>query len=45
MHEAVELKQQLQTEHEQALVALHTKQKEINQLQKVCLKTALSLFF
>uniref|UniRef100_A0A3B5B7M7 RIMS-binding protein 2 n=1 Tax=Stegastes partitus TaxID=144197 RepID=A0A3B5B7M7_9TELE len=35
MHEAVELKQQLQTEHEQALVALHTKQKEINQLQKV----------
>ncbi|XP_008283447.1 RIMS-binding protein 2 [Stegastes partitus] len=34
MHEAVELKQQLQTEHEQALVALHTKQKEINQLQK-----------
>uniref|UniRef100_A0A3Q2W7M0 RIMS-binding protein 2 n=1 Tax=Haplochromis burtoni TaxID=8153 RepID=A0A3Q2W7M0_HAPBU len=39
MHEAVEVKQQLQTEHEQALVALHTKQKEINQLQKVCLKT------
>ncbi|XP_076614787.1 RIMS-binding protein 2-like isoform X6 [Chaetodon auriga] len=35
MHEAVELKQQLQIEHEQALVALHTKQKEINQLQKV----------
>ncbi|KAK1884395.1 RIMS-binding protein 2 [Dissostichus eleginoides] len=35
MQEAVELKQQLQTEHEQALVALHTKQKEINQLQKV----------
>uniref|UniRef100_A0A7N6F6E5 SH3 domain-containing protein n=1 Tax=Anabas testudineus TaxID=64144 RepID=A0A7N6F6E5_ANATE len=34
MHEAVELKQQLQIEHEQALVALHTKQKEINQLQK-----------
>ncbi|XP_072228174.1 RIMS-binding protein 2 isoform X3 [Leuresthes tenuis] len=34
MHEAVKLKQQLQTEHEQALVALHTKQKEINQLQK-----------
>ncbi|XP_051794940.1 RIMS-binding protein 2 isoform X2 [Acanthochromis polyacanthus] len=34
MHGAVELKQQLQTEHEQALVALHTKQKEINQLQK-----------
>ncbi|KAK5851870.1 hypothetical protein PBY51_023387 [Eleginops maclovinus] len=35
MHEAVELKQQLQIEHEQALVALHIKQKEINQLQKV----------
>uniref|UniRef100_A0A3Q3LMS9 RIMS-binding protein 2 n=1 Tax=Mastacembelus armatus TaxID=205130 RepID=A0A3Q3LMS9_9TELE len=35
MHEAVELKQQLQIEHEQALVALHTKQKEINQLQKI----------
>ncbi|XP_078017958.1 RIMS-binding protein 2 isoform X4 [Epinephelus lanceolatus] len=35
MHKAVELKQQLQIEHEQALVALHTKQKEINQLQKV----------
>lgn len=35
MHEAAGLKQQLQTEHEQALVALHTKQKEINQLQKV----------
>lgn len=35
MHESVELKQQLQKEHEQALVALHTKQKEINQLQKV----------
>ncbi|XP_019128006.1 RIMS-binding protein 2 isoform X4 [Larimichthys crocea] len=35
MHEAVELKQQLQIEHEQALVALHTKQKAINQLQKV----------
>ncbi|XP_071322213.1 RIMS-binding protein 2 isoform X4 [Trachinotus anak] len=34
MHEAVELKQQLQTEHEQSLVALHTKHKEINQLQK-----------
>ncbi|KAM4527996.1 RIMS-binding protein 2 isoform 2-T2 [Odontesthes bonariensis] len=34
MHEAVKLKQQLQTEHEQALVALHTKQKGINQLQK-----------
>ncbi|XP_041826823.1 RIMS-binding protein 2 isoform X8 [Melanotaenia boesemani] len=34
MHEAVELKQQLQIEHEHALVALHTKQKEINQLQK-----------
>ncbi|XP_069369984.1 RIMS-binding protein 2 isoform X3 [Paralichthys olivaceus] len=33
MHEAVELKQQLQIEHERALVALHTKQKEINQLQ------------
>ncbi|XP_039635898.1 RIMS-binding protein 2 isoform X2 [Perca fluviatilis] len=35
MHQAVELKQQLQIEHERALVALHTKQKEINQLQKV----------
>ncbi|XP_060918088.1 RIMS-binding protein 2 isoform X1 [Labrus mixtus] len=35
MHQSVELKQQLQLEHEQALVALHTKQKEINQLQKV----------
>ncbi|XP_038589877.1 RIMS-binding protein 2-like isoform X4 [Micropterus salmoides] len=35
MHEAVELKRQLQIEHEQALVALHTKQKEINLLQKV----------
>ncbi|XP_056259260.1 RIMS-binding protein 2-like isoform X5 [Seriola aureovittata] len=34
MHEAVELKQQLQIEHEQSLVALHTKQKEINQLHK-----------
>ncbi|XP_047425140.1 RIMS-binding protein 2-like isoform X2 [Mugil cephalus] len=34
MHEAVELKQQLQTEHERALVDLHAKQKEINQLQK-----------
>ncbi|XP_029940215.1 RIMS-binding protein 2 isoform X2 [Salarias fasciatus] len=34
MHEAVQLKQQLQTEHEHALAALHTKQKEINQLQK-----------
>ncbi|KAG7223873.1 hypothetical protein INR49_015129 [Caranx melampygus] len=34
MHEAVEQKQQLQTEHEQSLVALHCKQKEINQLQK-----------
>ncbi|XP_065821593.1 RIMS-binding protein 2 isoform X8 [Labrus bergylta] len=34
MHQSVELKQQLQLEHEQALVALHTKQKEINQLQK-----------
>lgn len=33
-HEAVEL-QQLQTEHEPALVALHTKQREINHLQKV----------
>ncbi|XP_034458198.1 RIMS-binding protein 2-like isoform X15 [Hippoglossus hippoglossus] len=33
MHEAVELKQQLQIEHERALVALHTKQKEINHLQ------------
>lgn len=35
MHTAVELKQQLQIEHERALVALHTKQKEDNQLQKV----------
>uniref|UniRef100_A0A668A0Z5 RIMS-binding protein 2 n=1 Tax=Myripristis murdjan TaxID=586833 RepID=A0A668A0Z5_9TELE len=35
MHEAAEQKQRLQTEHEQALVALHTKQKEINQLQRV----------
>ncbi|XP_074546074.1 RIMS-binding protein 2 isoform X2 [Halichoeres trimaculatus] len=33
MHE--ELKQQLQTEHEQASVALHTQQKEIKPLQKV----------
>ncbi|XP_024918579.1 RIMS-binding protein 2 isoform X1 [Cynoglossus semilaevis] len=33
MHETVGLKQQLQTEHERALVALHSKQKEINQLQ------------
>lgn len=38
MHEAVELKQQLQTEYEQTFVALHTKQKEINQLQKVGIK-------
>lgn len=37
MHEAIELKQQLQIEYEQALVALHTKQKEIDKLQKVCL--------
>ncbi|KAM8829172.1 RIMS-binding protein 2-like isoform 4-T4 [Spinachia spinachia] len=35
MHKAVELKQQLQIEHEQVLVALHTKQKENNRLQKV----------
>uniref|UniRef100_A0AAQ4RHF7 RIMS-binding protein 2 n=1 Tax=Gasterosteus aculeatus aculeatus TaxID=481459 RepID=A0AAQ4RHF7_GASAC len=35
MHTAVELKQQLQIEHERALVALHPKQKEDNQLQKV----------
>lgn len=35
MHEAVALKQQLHIEHEQALVALHTKQKEIKRLQKV----------
>ncbi|KAM4531968.1 RIMS-binding protein 2 isoform 3-T4 [Fundulus diaphanus] len=35
MHEALQLKQQLQTEYEQALVAVYTKQKEINQLQKV----------
>eukprot|EP00064_Thunnus_orientalis_P014202 superscaffoldBa00002438_g14243 len=34
MHKTVELKQQLQIEHEQTLVALHTKQREINQLQK-----------
>ncbi|XP_032425534.1 RIMS-binding protein 2-like isoform X8 [Xiphophorus hellerii] len=34
MHEALQLKQQLQTEYEQALVAFHSKQKEINQLQK-----------
>ncbi|XP_014854650.1 PREDICTED: RIMS-binding protein 2-like isoform X9 [Poecilia mexicana] len=33
MHEALQLKQQLQTEYEQALVAFH-KQKKINQLQK-----------
>lgn len=35
MHEALQLKQQLETEYEQALVAFHSKQKEINQLQKV----------
>lgn len=35
MHEYVKLKQQLQTEHEQALVELHNKQKEVYQLQKV----------
>ncbi|KAM4719408.1 RIMS-binding protein 2-like isoform 3-T4 [Anableps anableps] len=34
MHAALQLKQQLQTEYEQALVVVHTKQKEINQLQK-----------
>uniref|UniRef100_A0A8D3BAF7 RIMS-binding protein 2 n=1 Tax=Scophthalmus maximus TaxID=52904 RepID=A0A8D3BAF7_SCOMX len=34
MHEAVERKQRLQIEHERALVALHTKQKQIHQLQK-----------
>ncbi|XP_068191693.1 RIMS-binding protein 2 [Antennarius striatus] len=34
MHEAVELKQRLHIEHEQALVALNAKQREINQLQK-----------
>ncbi|XP_029371465.1 RIMS-binding protein 2 [Echeneis naucrates] len=34
MHEALELKQQLQTDYAQSLVALHTRQKEINQLQK-----------
>ncbi|RVE65663.1 hypothetical protein OJAV_G00118630 [Oryzias javanicus] len=39
MHEAVELKQQLQTEYEQTFVALHTKQKEINQLQKAWVQT------
>uniref|UniRef100_A0A3B3TYA8 RIMS-binding protein 2 n=1 Tax=Poecilia latipinna TaxID=48699 RepID=A0A3B3TYA8_9TELE len=35
MHEALQLKQHLQTEYEQALVAFHSNQKEINQLQKV----------
>ncbi|XP_037547686.1 RIMS-binding protein 2 [Nematolebias whitei] len=39
MHEALELKQQLQTEHEQALAALQNKQREINQLQKAWLQT------
>uniref|UniRef100_A0A3P9M507 RIMS-binding protein 2 n=1 Tax=Oryzias latipes TaxID=8090 RepID=A0A3P9M507_ORYLA len=39
MHEAVELKQQLQTEYEQTFVALHTKQKEINRLQKAWVQT------
>nr|XP_020465450.1 RIMS-binding protein 2-like isoform X3 [Monopterus albus] len=39
MHEAVKLKQQLQIEHEQALVALHTKQKGLNQLQKARVQT------
>ncbi|XP_075999451.1 RIMS-binding protein 2-like isoform X2 [Genypterus blacodes] len=39
MREAVELKQQLQTEHEQALVALHTKQKEVVQLQRARVQT------
>ncbi|XP_027881939.1 RIMS-binding protein 2-like isoform X7 [Xiphophorus couchianus] len=34
MHEALQLKQQLETEYEQALVAFHSKQKEISQLQK-----------
>ncbi|KAM9841129.1 RIMS-binding protein 2 [Aulostomus maculatus] len=34
MHEPRGLKQQLQLEHEHALLALHTKQTEINQLQK-----------
>ncbi|XP_056146931.1 RIMS-binding protein 2 [Lampris incognitus] len=34
MHEAAVRKQQLQTEHEQTLAALHTKQKEINLLQR-----------
>ncbi|XP_014886777.1 RIMS-binding protein 2 isoform X9 [Poecilia latipinna] len=34
MHEALQLKQHLQTEYEQALVAFHSNQKEINQLQK-----------
>ncbi|XP_061590305.1 RIMS-binding protein 2 isoform X3 [Cololabis saira] len=38
MREAIERKQQLQTEHEQILEALHTKQKEINQLQKAWLQ-------
>ncbi|XP_017163368.1 RIMS-binding protein 2-like isoform X9 [Poecilia reticulata] len=34
MNEALQLKQQLQTEYERGLVAFHSKQKEINQLQK-----------
>ncbi|KAM3873838.1 RIMS-binding protein 2 [Diretmus argenteus] len=39
MREAAEQRQQLQTEHEQALVALHTKQKELNQLQRAQVET------
>ncbi|XP_057674541.1 RIMS-binding protein 2 isoform X2 [Corythoichthys intestinalis] len=38
MHETVQVKHQPQTEHEQALAALHTKQKEIHQLQKARLQ-------
>nr|XP_057912566.1 RIMS-binding protein 2 isoform X3 [Doryrhamphus excisus] len=38
MHETVERKQRPQIEHEQALVALHSKQKEIHQLQKARLQ-------
>ncbi|XP_067340627.1 RIMS-binding protein 2 isoform X3 [Channa argus] len=34
MHEAVDLKQQLQIKHEQALVAHHNKQKQISQVHK-----------
>ncbi|XP_034048924.1 RIMS-binding protein 2 isoform X2 [Thalassophryne amazonica] len=38
MHEVVELKQQLQIEHDQTLVALHNKQKEISLLQRARLQ-------